>query len=99
MSRMHASSWEVDELDPAGDASASRRAKPIVRRVPATWEEREGVFHASIDVWSVRVACGPSGAWEWSAFAAAAPRALRCTGFPDRESAQRDAEISLIAAA
>lgn len=97
MPRMNASSWETDGLDPGWDAGASLRAKPIVRRVAARWDEREGAFLTTIGLWSVRVAKGPSpsSSWEWSAFSRDLPRALRCTGFPDREAAQRDAEVSI----
>jgi hypothetical protein len=97
MSRVRASGWENEELDPAGDASTPRRAKPIVRRVPARWEERDGVLCTLIGLWAVRVAQAPDRptGWEWSAFSQGAPRALRCTGFPDPEAAQVDAEHSL----
>jgi hypothetical protein len=94
---MNASCWETDALDPGWDAGTPPRAKPIIRRVAARWDEREGAFLATIDLWSVRVAKAPSpsASWEWSAFSLGLPRALRCTGFPDRESAQRDAESTI----
>ncbi|APR83079.1 Hypothetical protein A7982_08428 [Minicystis rosea] len=87
--------WEVEELDPTGDASVLERAKPIVRRVPARWDEREDTLRTTIGLWSVDVRRGPVAGWEWSAFSHGAPRALRCTGFSDREAAQEDAERSL----
>jgi hypothetical protein len=96
MGQGHTSRWEGDDLDPSGDPSVPLRAKPIGRRVPTRWREEEGVFRAAIGRWAVRVAesPGPSRGWEWSAFAAGGrpPRALRCTGWIDREAAQRDAE-------
>jgi SAM-dependent methyltransferase len=97
MSRIHATSWEVDEVDP-WETGATLRAKPVVRCVAPRWhEEEEGVWHATIGLWAVRVTRGlrPPSPWEWSAFAQVTPRALRCTGFPDREAAQRDAEASI----
>jgi hypothetical protein len=96
MSRIHATSWEVDEVDP-WETGATLRAKPVVRRVAPRWHEEEGVWHATMGRWAVRVARSPRppARWEWSAFSQATPRALRCTGFPDREAAQRDAEASI----
>jgi hypothetical protein len=96
MSQVHASRWEGDELDPSSDPSVPLRAKLIGRRVPVQWREEDSVSQATIGRWAVRVAESPRPArgWEWSAFAAGgqSPRALRCTGWLDRESAQRDAE-------
>jgi hypothetical protein len=94
MSRKHASSWEIEDLDPRWDAGAPPRAKPLARRVAATWEEQEGGFVATIGPWAVRVVRGREAAtWEWSAFRGTRPRALRCVGFRDAEAARRDAEM------
>lgn len=96
MSRHRAASWESEDLDPAWEGHAEGRAKPVVRRVPARWTEEGEVFVATIDRWSVRVGRGPRGAaWEWSAFSLGRPKALRCIGFGDAESARRDAESTL----
>src|SRR5690242_9889093 len=96
MTRGHASRWDGDDVDPWGEPIVPLRAKAIVRRTPASWEERDQVWHATIGGWVVRAAKGPSGAWEWSAFAQGGhSRALRCTGFVQAESAKRDAEGSL----
>lgn len=88
-------SWEVEELDPTEDASAPQRAKPIVRRGRARWDAREDTFRAMIGLWSVDVRRGPQGGWEWCAFSHGAPRALRCIGFSDGETAKEDAERQL----
>ncbi|MFT3766724.1 MAG: hypothetical protein QM820_14600 [Minicystis sp.] len=95
MSRMRAPSWEIEALDPAWDASAPQRAKPVVRCVAARWDEREGALCTMIGCWSVQVRRRTAADWEWSAFSLDAPRALRCTGFPDPKAAQNDAEHSL----
>jgi len=104
MRQTNASRWEVDDADLSWDPGAQARAKPVVRRTPATWREQEGAWQASIGIWAARVTRGPKPreAWEWSAFAPvprSGPRALRCTGFDDREAAQRDAEATLAALA
>jgi hypothetical protein len=96
----NASRWD-DDVELSWDPAEPARAKPVVRRTPAAWSERDGAWHASIGGWAVRIARGPDG-WEWSAFAPSprsGPRALRCTGFDRREAAQRDAETALSALA
>ena len=96
MSSTGAAKWDIGETDPSWEPEEPARAKPLARRVPAAWHEQDGVWHATLGGWAVRVTQG--AAWEWSAFHAglrSGPRAMRCTGFARREAAQRDAETAL----
>jgi hypothetical protein len=99
MSWGHASRLDVGELDSSWDSGPPLRAKAVIRRAPPRWEEREGVWSATIGRWAVRVVerPDPRDGWEWFAFSQGRPgsRALRCTGFRGPEPAQRDAEGTL----
>jgi hypothetical protein len=95
---------EIEDVELSWGQGAQGRAKPVVRRTPAVWQERDGAWHASMGAWAVRVVRSPVSheTWEWSGFAArprSGPRALRCTGFGRRDAAQHDAETSLAALA
>ena len=86
------------EQSELGSNDMELRAKAVVRRVPVTWTDHQGIWEATIGRWKAQV--GPClaspGRWEWRAFTAGlAPRAVGGRGWAALEQAQKDAESTL----